>query len=60
VTGSFEVHEVPGDHIAMMSEPNVEMLGKILTACLLEAYEATIGPATRGPAEKVRRCPNAL
>jgi thioesterase domain-containing protein len=53
VTGSFERYEVPGDHMAMMSEPNVEILGNILTACLRESYEVAGGPATYGPAQEV-------
>jgi hypothetical protein len=51
VTGSFELHEIPGDHMAMMAEPNVEVLGSLLSTCLRESYEiATAGvrDTTRG------------
>jgi amino acid adenylation domain-containing protein len=34
VTGGLEVHTVPGDHLGMLKEPNVKILGQKLRACL--------------------------
>jgi amino acid adenylation domain-containing protein len=34
ITGGFEVHEVPGDHRSMFSEPNVAHLGALLRKML--------------------------
>jgi thioesterase domain-containing protein len=48
VTGNFEVHEVPGDHIAMMSEPNVEVLGNFMSHCLREAYDIAAAEVSVG------------
>ncbi len=32
--GGFEVHRVPGRHIDMMDEPNVQVLAKVLKQCI--------------------------
>jgi amino acid adenylation domain-containing protein len=37
-----EIHEVPGNHISMIDEPHVQVLGKALSACLNKAQ----GPAS--------------
>ena len=39
-TQAVEIHEVPGDHITMMSTPYVEVLAKKLSACIQEAVNA--------------------
>jgi amino acid adenylation domain-containing protein len=44
VTGELEIHEVPGGHIGILEEPNVQVLAEKLKACLdrarAEASEA--------------------
>jgi amino acid adenylation domain-containing protein len=35
--GGLEVHTVPGDHLGMLKEPNVSILGEKLKACLDKA-----------------------
>ena len=37
VHGSFEVREVPGDHVSMFAEPHVDELAAHIRACLREA-----------------------
>jgi len=32
--GGVEIHEVPGDHMAMFQEPNVQVLAEKLKACI--------------------------
>ncbi len=44
VTGGIEVHEVSGDHDAMVLEPHVRNLAAQLRACLDEAILAKAGP----------------
>jgi acyl transferase domain-containing protein/thioesterase domain-containing protein len=44
VTGGIEVHEVSGDHDAMVLEPHVRNLAAQLRACLDEAIQAKAGP----------------
>jgi len=39
-TGGVEIHVVPGNHANLMYEPHVEVLAKILTACLNQAQSA--------------------
>ena len=36
-TGGLEIHEVPGDHLSMMTEPHVQVLGRRLRVCLDQA-----------------------
>ncbi|MEX2209207.1 MAG: beta-ketoacyl synthase N-terminal-like domain-containing protein [Myxococcota bacterium] len=44
VLGGVEVHEVSGDHDAMVLEPHVRNLSAKLRACLDEAIQAKAGP----------------
>jgi thioesterase domain-containing protein len=37
VAGGVDVHEVPGEHVSIFSEPNVRSLAEKLTACLEKA-----------------------
>ena len=32
--GGVEVHDMPGDHLSMLSEPNVRTVASTLRACL--------------------------
>jgi len=34
VRGSLEIHEIPGDHLGMLQEPNVQVLAEKLQACI--------------------------
>jgi len=34
VRGSLEIHEIPGDHLGMLQEPNVQILAEKLQACI--------------------------
>jgi thioesterase domain-containing protein/acyl carrier protein len=38
VTGSLEVYEIPGDHMGILDEPNVQLLAEKLANCLRLAY----------------------
>jgi amino acid adenylation domain-containing protein len=42
IAGGLEVHEVPGNHMDMFLEPNVQTLATKLRACLCEAREADL------------------
>lgn len=39
VSGSLELHEVPGDHLGMLDEPNVQVLAEKLSGCLRGSME---------------------
>ena len=39
VKGSLEVHEIPGDHLGILNEPNVQSLAGKLTGCLGKAQQ---------------------
>ncbi|MHB8383560.1 MAG: type I polyketide synthase [Candidatus Binataceae bacterium] len=34
-----DVHEIPGTHLEMMREPNVQILARTVTACLVEGFD---------------------
>jgi thioesterase domain-containing protein len=42
--GGVDLVEVPGDHITMLTEPHVAVLGQRLTACLTRAERVHDGP----------------
>lgn len=37
LAGGLEIHEIPGDHMSMVYEPNVRKVAERLTQCLKEA-----------------------
>lgn len=37
VTGELEIHEIPGSHMGILQEPNVQLLAEKLTACIDKA-----------------------
>ena len=37
VTGELEIHEIPGSHMGILEEPNVQFLAEKLTACIDKA-----------------------
>ena len=37
VMGNLEIHEIPGSHMGMLEEPNVQVLAEKLTACIDKA-----------------------
>ncbi|MCW9680554.1 thioesterase domain-containing protein [Dolichospermum planctonicum UHCC 0167] len=37
VTGELEIHEIPGTHMGILEEPNVQLLAEKLTACIDKA-----------------------
>jgi len=37
VTGELEIHEIPGTHLGILEEPNVQLLAEKLTACIDKA-----------------------
>jgi aspartate racemase len=39
--GGLEIHDVPGDHLEILVEPNVRVLGEKLKACLDEALSVS-------------------
>jgi amino acid adenylation domain-containing protein len=43
VSGGVEIHEVPGDHISMIDEPQVQVLAERLRACIdrVQEYSTT-------------------
>ncbi len=41
LTGSMEFHDVPGDHITLIKEPNVELIGRELGKLILNEAQAT-------------------
>ena len=41
IASRLEIHEVPGNHIDMFLEPNVQAMADKLRACLLEAQETS-------------------
>jgi amino acid adenylation domain-containing protein len=40
LTGRSEIHEVPGDHVGIFRQPNIEILAEKLSACLQSAWQA--------------------
>ena len=42
-----EIHEVPGDHDTMLTEPNVSALARRLNDCLLRAQKNQEGPQSK-------------
>ena len=42
LAGNLEIHDVPGDHVQMFLEPNVQAMVKELRACLEEVQPAEI------------------
>jgi thioesterase domain-containing protein/acyl carrier protein len=48
VSGGFEVHEIPGNHVSIYLEPNVGILASGLTACLREAQAEEQGERLAG------------
>ena len=48
-TAGLEVHLVPGDHMSMMEEPNVQILAGLLRACLERASSPTDASGIGGP-----------
>ena len=38
--GGVETHEIPGDHVTVLDEPNVRVLAEKLRACLIKAQAA--------------------
>jgi hypothetical protein len=34
IHGKLEIHDVPGDHLSFLNEPNVQILAKVLGDCL--------------------------
>jgi thioesterase domain-containing protein len=49
VRGALEVHQIPGDHMSIMSEPHVAVLANRISSCLRRAGESTFaeGPDAR-------------
>lgn len=45
LTGDLEFHDVPGDHITLIKEPNVESIARELGRLILEEAEAANGKA---------------
>jgi thioesterase domain-containing protein len=39
VSGSLKLHQIQGDHLGILDEPNVKTLAQILSQCLQEAQE---------------------
>ena len=38
-TEGIEIHRIPGTHITMREEPNVALLSKVLTECLVKVHQ---------------------
>jgi thioesterase domain-containing protein len=39
----IEIHEVPGNHDTMLTEPNVSVLARRLSECLARAQQSSSG-----------------
>ena len=48
LAGTLEIHEVPGNHMDIFLEPNVQVLIEKLRACLREAQKSRSAAAGRG------------
>jgi aspartate racemase len=42
VKGGLEIHDVPGDHLSMLQEPNISVLAERLKACIQQSAAKTI------------------
>ncbi|NEQ27467.1 MAG: hypothetical protein F6K28_52375 [Microcoleus sp. SIO2G3] len=46
ITNGLKVYQVPGDHLGMLREPNVRVLGEQLQACLDACEISSVLPIT--------------